>query len=100
MDFLSAPSNFLVQWFRNFESKDLGPRFPSLEFSCNRYKLYAISISQYWVAPLVQCYLFSGGAFVFYVFLRVAGHRLDHRMSSLNAFRVEEPIEQVPLHKW
>ena len=33
MDFLSAPSNFLVQWFRNFESKDLGPRFPSLEFS-------------------------------------------------------------------
>ena len=33
MDFLSAPSNFLVQWFRNFESKDLGLRFPSLEFS-------------------------------------------------------------------
>ena len=24
----------------------------------------------YWVAPLVQCYLFSGGALVFYVFLR------------------------------
>ena len=24
MDFLSAPSNFLVQWFRNFDSKDLG----------------------------------------------------------------------------
>ena len=52
------------------------------------------------VAPLVQCYLFNGGAVVFYVFLRVAGHRLNHRMSSLNAFRVEEPIEQVPLHKW
>ena len=33
MDFLSAPSNFLAQWFRNFESKDLGLRFPSLEFS-------------------------------------------------------------------
>jgi hypothetical protein len=33
VDFLSAPSNFLVQWFRNFESKALGPRFPSLEFS-------------------------------------------------------------------
>ena len=33
MDFLRAPSNFLVQWFRNFESKDLGPRSPSPWFS-------------------------------------------------------------------
>jgi len=33
VDFLSAPSNFLVQWFRNFESKDLGPRSPSQWFS-------------------------------------------------------------------
>ena len=53
-----------------------------------------------WAALLVLRYLFSGGAFAFYFFLRVAGHRLDNRMSSLNAFRVEEPIEQVPLHKW
>ena len=24
VDFLGAPSNFLVQWFRNFDSEDLG----------------------------------------------------------------------------
>jgi len=34
VDFLSAPSNFLAQRFRNSESKDLGPRFPSPWFSC------------------------------------------------------------------
>ena len=33
MDILSAPSNFLVQWLRNFESKDLGSRSPSPWFS-------------------------------------------------------------------
>jgi len=53
-----------------------------------------------WAAPPVQRYLFSGGAFVFYVCLLVAGPSLSHRMSSLGAFRVEEPIEQVPLHNW
>jgi len=37
VDFLSAPSNFLVQWLRNFESKDLGPRSPSPWFSRTRW---------------------------------------------------------------
>ena len=33
MDFLSAPSNFLVQGFRDFDSKDLGLRDLGKEFS-------------------------------------------------------------------
>ena len=33
MDFLRAPSNFFVQCFRDFDSKDLGLRDPGKEFS-------------------------------------------------------------------
>ena len=33
MDFLRAPSNFLVQRFRNFDSEDLGLRDLGKEFS-------------------------------------------------------------------
>ena len=70
-----------------------------LDYANARLARGHVYVSVFWVAPLVQCYLFGGGAFVFYVVLRVAGHRLNHRMSSFNAFPVEEPIEQVPLHK-
>ena len=34
MDFLTAPSNFLVQWFLNFDSRDLGLRDLGVQFSC------------------------------------------------------------------
>ena len=54
-----------------------------------------------WVAPLVQCYLFSGGALVFYVFLRGAMSPFSTCfLCSTFFYVVEEPIEQVPLHKW
>jgi len=33
VDFLSAPSNFFVQWFLNFDSKDLGLRDLGVQFS-------------------------------------------------------------------
>ena len=56
------------------------------------------------MAPLVQCYLFSGGALVFYVFLRGTIYQFSV-FSLFSTFfyvflLVEEPIEQVPLHKW
>ncbi len=57
-----------------------------------------------WVAPLVQCYLFSGGALVFYVFLRGTISPFSRFFLFSTFFYVflpvEEPIEQVPLHKW
>ena len=37
-----------------------------------------ITPSESWGAPHVGCYLSVGGAFVVYVFLRVAGHFLNH----------------------
>ena len=42
------------------------------------YNSYNYNSYIYWVALLVQCYLFSGGAIVAYVFLRVTGHFLKH----------------------
>ena len=53
------------------------------------------------MAPLVQCYLFSGGALVFYVFLRGTMSPCSmFLLLSTFFYVVEKPIKQVPLHKW
>ena len=43
MDFLSAQSNFLVQWFRNFDSKDLGLRDLGMWFRRISYGEFTIT---------------------------------------------------------
>ena len=50
MDFLSAPSDFLVQCFQKFDSKDLGVEDLGKEFSRNHMRLCMNISNEHYIA--------------------------------------------------